>query len=738
MPKRKPKPNRGNRTKGKQKAPPSGRSESAARNRLSSRRAQPSRKPKAAAKARSAQAAPRKTRSASGGGFTVGMAQMEVFPGEPARNARAMLEIMAAARGSGIDLLVFPEMCLPGYLLGDMWERPAFLRECEAWTRAVTEATAGGPAAVFGTVIVDWDRKGEDGRPRKYNGYVAAQGGKALRHPGLGRPYGIKTLLPNYREFEESRHFQDTRKLAQETGRPLEDLLAPMSLKLGGRAVRTAVTLCEDGWDEDYAQKPLEILGRKGCDLILNLSCSPYTQGKHQKRHRVFSAHAARHAVPLFYVNAVSLQNNAKTLFTFDGRSTAYGSDGAVIGALPAYARAVEAVRLEWAGSSGAARLAAVIAPDAPAPRVPDGLPPSLPERISEIHQALRYGAEAYLRQIGAARVVIGISGGIDSAVAAALYREFLPPQDILLVNMPSRHNSATTRNLSATLAANLGCLYAEVPIEDSVALTRSQVDGLEARSADGLHSVRIALGPLALENVQARDRSSRILAALCSGFGAAGGGGAVFACNANKAELTVGYSTLYGDLGGFLALIGDLWKGEVYALGRRLNESYGREVIPEGIFSIVPSAELSADQAVDEGKGDPLAYPYHDRLFFAFVQRWNRATPEEILAWYAEGTLNRNLGVEGLDAQALFPDASAFVRDLEKWWDLYNGMAVAKRVQAPPVLAVSSRAFGFDHREALGRPFYSTRYLELKRSLTGSGGPPGPRLPPGKKESKP
>ncbi|MEO7776821.1 MAG: nitrilase-related carbon-nitrogen hydrolase, partial [Fibrobacteria bacterium] len=135
---------------------------------------------------------------------TVGMAQMEVLPGEPARNGARMLELIGEARGRGVSLLAFPEMCLPGYLLGDMWERPAFLRECETWARRIIAATAdadGSMAVVFGAVIAEWDAKGEDGRVRKFNGYIMAQHGKALPHPGLGKPYGIKTLLPNYREF---------------------------------------------------------------------------------------------------------------------------------------------------------------------------------------------------------------------------------------------------------------------------------------------------------------------------------------------------------------------------------------------------------------------------------------------------------------------------------------------------------------------------------------------------------
>ncbi len=663
----------------------------------------------------------------------VGMAQMEVHPGEPARNGARMLEMIAEARGKGISLLAFPEMCLPGYLLGDMWERPAFLRECETWADRIIAVTGepGAPVTVvFGTVIADWDAAGEDGRVRKYNGYILAQGGRALTHPGLGKPYGVKTLLPNYREFEEPRHFHDNRKLALELGRPLESLLEPFAVNLGGRACRVGVILCEDAWEDDYAQKPLEILGGKRCDFLLNLSCSPFTQGKNGKRNRVFSQKVARLGAPLFYVNCVGLQNNGKTLYTFDGRSTAYRADGSVRAEMEAYAQAILALPLEWRG--GAADIGAGETRSEDGAGTADaagenGTPNAGTEntgkgasrvRIAEIHQALKYGAQAFLAAIGQDRVVIGVSGGIDSAVAAALYREILPPRNLLLVNMPSRFNSPTTRNLAQELAANLGCLYTEIGIEESMAVTKAQLDGLEITSPDGSHFAAVSLAGFVMENVQARDRSSRILAALAASFAG------VFTCNANKAELTVGYSTLYGDLGGYLILLGDLWKSEVYALGRHLNEEvFRREVIPEGAFTIVPSAELSESQAVDEGKGDPLIYPYHDRLFFSWVQRWNRATPEEALAWYASGTLNAELGLEKADAYHLFPNAAAFIRDLERWWNLYNGIAVAKRVQAPPILAVSSRAFGFDHREALGRPFYSSRYLRLRQELLAKSG---------------
>ncbi len=645
---------------------------------------------------------------------------MEVFAGDPEKNAVHILRELERSKSENADVLVFPELAVPGYLLGDMWEREAFLRECQYWSERIVAATgeAGMEATVvFGTVITEWGERGEDGRPRKYNGYVAARDGQALEHPALKKPYGIKTLLPNYREFEEHRHFYDTRRLALETGVPWQDLLAPFELPGRNGILRAGIVLCEDAWDEDYAQKPLQVLKAKGCDFVLNLSCSPFTQGKNGKRNSVFSAHAKSLACPLLYVNAIGVQNNGKTVFAFDGCGTAYDGKGKVRLALEAFEPSCGRVgflrgkngSLEFADSAadaGGVVKSGVATEDAAWQA----------EGMHETYAALRFGAARLLAELGVNKVVIGASGGIDSAVSAALYAAILPPENLLLVNMPSRHNSATTRELSRQLARNLGCLYAEVPIEDSVALTNAQIDGLRAASLDGKCETVLRLSDLALENVQARDRSGRILAAVAAAFGG------VFTCNANKAELTVGYATLYGDLAGFFCLLGDLWKADVYSLGRYLNDSvFNSEAIPQGIFDVVPSAELSPRHNVDESKGDPLFYPYHDRLFRAFMQRWRRATPEEVLEWYLEGTLNSQLGCT-VDAYAYFPGPAAFIEDLEKWWNLHCGLGVAKRIQAPPVMAVSSRAYGFDHREHQGRPFYSRRYRELKEKAMGIG----------------
>jgi len=603
-----------------------------------------------------------------------------------------MLKAIASARAQSAELIVFPEMAIPGYLLGDAWERDAFLRECEACGHQIREA-AKGLVVVFGNVALDWRRRNEDGRVRKYNALFVAENGRFIGPRGGTYDFVVKTLLPNYREFDDSRYFYDLRRLAAEEGQSLEQALAPVITQ---RLVLGCL-LCEDAWDADYGVSPLDLLARHGVDLFVNCSCSPFTLNKNAKRHRIFAAHAERLKKPLLYVNSVGIQNNGKTVYAFDGASCIYDAHAHQV-SLPA--------RFE----------AGLLQADIPLDQSEFGTPLDVRTNgIADIYQALVFGIREFMQMLGISRVVVGVSGGIDSAVTAALYSRILSRENILLVNLPSRFNSPTTVNLARELAANLGCYYAEVPIEDGVRLTTSQVNGLAITSpaiagSDGSLRTRLVLNDFMVENVQARDRSSRLLAALAAAFGG------VFTCNANKAEATVGYTTLYGDLAGYLAALADLWKGEVYALGRYLNETvFQREVIPAGCFDLTPSAELGLGQAVDQGLGDPLIYPYHDRLFASWVETWQRTTPEEILEWYLAGTLERQLGYEGKIAD-IFPSAREFIADLERWWRQYNGMGVAKRIQAPPVLAVKRRAFGFDHREAQMGVWFSERYLELKK----------------------
>ena len=627
----------------------------------------------------------------------IALAQIEVVPGRPDLNAATMLEAIASARGDGARIVVFPEMAIPGYLLGDAWEQEAFLRDCEHHGRRIVAASRG-LCVLFGNVAIDWNRRGADGRVRKYNACFVAVDGELRGEDNFPYPFRIKTLHPNYREFDDSRHFTSLLNLSLELETTPAELLQPVTLELDGRQLRLGCILCEDGWHEDYTIDPAAEIRRHGeLDAIVNLSSSPFTLGKNNKRNRVFSQQAADLQTAILYVNNVGLQNNGKTVYAFDGMSTVYDRGGRIIASCPAFEACLHVFDFDF--DDGGAGAPAITADD--------------DNGIDSIYRTLHYAVAGFTAQIGIDKVVIGVSGGIDSAVSAALYTQILGPERVLLASLPSVFNSATTQDLARTLAQNLGCWHVEVPIQAAVDLTVEQLGEIPLVNQQSGSEMHLDITPAVHENIQARDRSARVLAALAAAFGG------VFTCNANKSELSVGYTTLYGDQAGFLAALADLWKHQVYALGDYLNrEVFAAPVIPQGIFDIVPSAELSATQAVDEGRGDPLVYPYHDYLFRAFMEWWRKATPEDLLRWYVDGELEQRLGCETGIVDRLFPGPREFIEDLERWWRGYAGLGVAKRIQAPPVVAVSRRAYGFDHREAQNPVHFTAAYLELKTRL--------------------
>ena len=626
----------------------------------------------------------------------IALAQLEVAPGRPDLNTAAMLSIIKQAKAAGVQLLLFPEMAIPGYLLGDLWEQPAFIRDCATYGEEIIQAS-DDMCIVFGNIALDEQKINPDGRIRKYNACFVAHHGQLIGDGVSPYPFRIKTLLPNYREFDDSRHFTSLQQVADEHGLPLSACLQPTTLQWSGEQLQLGCLLCEDGWSDDYPVNPTALLKTNGATLLANLSGSPFTLGKNAKRTRVFSRLARENNVPLVYINQISVQNNGKTIYAFDGSSQAYQPDGTIAVSCGAYQPVVTLLRFH----PGENRLEALTPATASAETEAD-----------IIYQSLTFAATRFFAQTGIKRLVIGLSGGIDSAVAAALYASILGAENVLLINMPSRYNSPVTQSLARELADNLGCPYAVVPIDESYEHTVGQLSATPITIGDKAFHLPTPFSSLTLENIQARDRSSRILAAFASAFGAA------FTCNANKSELTVGYTTFYGDLGGCCALLGDLWKYQVYQLGHYLNEViYQSPVIPADIFAIRPSAELSANQTVGVG-GDPLHYPYHDYLFRAFVEHWNKAAPEDIASWYQTNQLEERLGCEAGLVAKLFASPQAFFDDLERWWRLFTGLGVAKRIQAPPVMAVSRRAFGFDHREAQLPVYFSRRYYKIKEDL--------------------
>ncbi len=620
--------------------------------------------------------------------------QLEIIPGRPDINYNKILQAMDTARARQADILLLPEMVLPGYLIGDIWEQQTFLDDCEYYAKQII-AHSNDLCVMFGSVAVENGKLNEDGRVRKYNAAFACQNGKIIGGY-QGRNFIIKNSLPNYREFDDCRHFYSLQKLCAEENTSVSKALQPLEITIRGEKIHLGLMLCEDGWTENYHLNVPQILAANGAQILCNLSCSPYTLGKNRKRNRLFSAQAQEAGIPLVYCNNVGIQNNGKNIFTYDGCSSVYNKNGSLITSAAMYADTF--LEFIW---------------DTLDNNIISSCPPAnLPQEPESIYLALRYGAQNFLQQCGIKKMTIGLSGGIDSAVTAAMYADILGAENILLLNLPSKYNSATTRDLAKRLAAALGANYAVLPITESYELTVKQLETTPITNFAANSAFYLQLGGLVKENIQARDRGARLIAAAAAAFGGA------FSCNSNKAELAVGYATFYGDICGALAIIGDLWKHQVYALGHYLNDIvFKKEIIPEEIFCIRPSAELSASQTVGNG-GDPLVYTYHDYLLRAFIENWHKTTPADILRWYKQGTLAQELGCTQTAINEACPTANDLIADLERWWKLFAGFSVAKRIQAPPVLSLTKRAFGYDHRESQLTPYFSREYYQLKDEL--------------------
>lgn len=620
--------------------------------------------------------------------------QMEIIPGRPDLNYQKISNIIGQAKEKKADILLLPEMCLPGYLIGDLWEQQTFLDDCAYYDQQIA-AQAENICIVFGSVATETGKINEDGRIRKYNAAYICQNGTMLSGY-LGRNFIIKNSLPNYREFDDARYFHSLQKLCAEENIAIANALQPIAITIKGQQIKLGVMLCEDGWTDNYQYNIPSILAEKEANLLCNLSCSPYSLGKNKKRHRLLAAQSQAASKPLIYCNNVGIQNNGKNIFTYDGSSCVYNASGKLAAALPMFTDEL----LEFTWNTETNEINSVNLPAAPQ------------QETDIIYHTLRYGAQQFLKQCGINKMTIGLSGGIDSAVTAAMYTDILGPENVLLLNLPSRYNSEATKNIAQRLAEKLHTNYAVMPITESCQHTEKQLTLTPVTNFSSNTTFNLELSRLQRENIQARDRGARLIAAAAAAFGGA------FSCNSNKSEIAIGYATFYGDICGALAMIGDLWKHQVYALGHYLNdEIFKDEVIPNEIFTIRPSAELSEEQTVGVG-GDPLVYEYHDYLFKAFMERWHKITPANILRWYKDNTLAAELGCSDKIIQDTFPDNHAFIADLERWWKLFSGFAVAKRIQAPPILSLSKRSFGYDHREAQLTPYFSREYYQLKEEL--------------------
>jgi NAD+ synthase (glutamine-hydrolysing) len=541
-----------------------------------------------------------------------------------------MGELLERARALGADVAAFPELAVPGYPPEDLLLRPSFVDDNRRALLSLQPATRGL------TAIVGFVDRSSD-----------LHNAAAVLHDGEWVDTYRKQRLPNYGVFDELRYFQPGR--------------GELLLRLGRSAV--GITICEDVW---HPGGPFGRLALAGADLIININASPYDRRKWQRRHQMLSTRAADHGVFAAYVNMVGGQDE----LVFDGDSMVFDPDGELLAEAPTFQehllvcdieterafrerlhdpRRRQETRFSDPRTVRVRELTPVAAetkPDLPAPcRIQH-------DEITEVYHALALGTRDYVRKNGFRHVVLGLSGGIDSALVATIAVDALGAEAVNVVAMPSRYSTRASMADAEALAAALGVKLHCLPIEDAFVATlnilRDSFAGTEADVAE--------------ENLQARIRGN-LLMALSNKFGW------LVLTTGNKSELATGYSTLYGDMAGGFAVIKDVPKTMVYKLARWRNERPGGPVIPESTLNKPPSAELRPDQK------DEDSLPPYDLL-------------DPILERYVEDDWNiGELVAAGFD--------EAVVREVVALVD----RAEYKRRQAPPGVKITARAFGKDRR---------------------------------------
>jgi len=531
--------------------------------------------------------------------MSVGLAQINPTVGDFAGNCRRIIDACRALEKRGADIILTPELAVPGYPPQDLLFKTDFVPDNLAALRAV-HAAVGSAAWIVGCVHPN---PSPDGRPF-FNAAAILEKNRPAR-------FVFKSLLPTYDVFNETRYFEPNP--------------APAPVEIGGRLF--GVTVCEDIWPPGhlprrlYPTDPVETLVAAGATAILNLSASPFQLGKPALRRQMLQELALKHRVPFFYCNAVGGNDQ----LVFDGHSLAIDAAGRTVRCWPGFRESC----------------ATDAEPADPEPAAGD---------LASLRAALVLGIRDYAAKCGFRSAVLGLSGGIDSAVVACLAVEALGPENVTGVAMPSRHSSTHSVEDALILAENLGIVCLKIPIIESVDTFRHQMEAVFAGLPEDSTE----------ENIQARMRGLTLMS-ISNKFGH------LLLTTGNKSELAVGYCTLYGDMCGGLAAISDVPKTMVYDLARHINAD--REVIPRRTLDKPPSAELRPDQT------DQDTLPPYETL-------------DAILKLLVE----ENLGVAEISARGFDPETVRWVArkvDFNEY----------KREQAPPGIKVTSRAFGIGRR---------------------------------------
>ncbi|MGB3516055.1 MAG: NAD+ synthase [Elainellaceae cyanobacterium] len=575
--------------------------------------------------------------------LSLAIAQLNPTIGDLAGNAQQILTAAQTAAAQGVRLLLTPELSLCGYPPRDLLIQPRFIQAMADTLHQLARDLPPQIAVLVGTI--DPNQRSPQGEKPLFNSV-------ALLEQGAIQQIFHKRLLPTYDVFDEDRYFQ-----------PGDDINTFTVTLPDGHRVTLGVTICEDLWNDEefwgkrsYQVNPIADLASQGVDLVLNLSASPYSVGKQAIREAMLRHAALRHQVPILYVNQVGGNDD----LIFDGSSVAMNAQGQTVVRALAFQPDLQLLDYDLALGDVTADPEAI----APQPASHDG----------EIWSALVLGVQDYARKCGFSRAVIGLSGGIDSALVAAIATAALGADQVLGVLMPSPYSSDHSLADAYALAKNLGIRTETLAIAGLMSAYDDTLEDLFAGTSFGI----------AEENIQSRIRGN-LLMAIANKFGY------LLLSTGNKSELAVGYCTLYGDMNGGLAAIADVPKTRVYSLCRWLNskddpavpwrlpQSASGEIIPDAILTKPPSAELKPDQKDSDSLPD---YDTLDDILCRLITR-HQSPSDIVTAGHDPGIVNR---VVQLVTRAEF-----------------------KRKQAPPGLKITDRAFGTGWRMPIASRWIAT-----------------------------